>query len=212
MKKVLIIAVLMVVALIQSNCSKSDDMETIELLGQENYVLPINDFIPDSLQSKIEVQVDTMPKGYIPCSIEGEYVISPTKFCYSNFIDLNDTQEIHFRVTNQHNRTAHVELHEGSTVVTDTAYIMGNGQNFTLYFKEKRTRSFFGQNESVLDRSVIITGEKTEAGIKDLMFTTIILAAEQGDNPLVGTFRPGWYFIYKDRDGLSENCDWFDNN
>lgn len=34
----------------------------------------------------------------------------------------------------------------------------------------------------------------------------------QGQNPFVGSFIPGWYFIYKDQDGLAENCDWFDNN
>ena len=208
MKKLLIVIALLAVVLTHTNCNKSDDNTTIVLLGTEHYVKPIAEFIPGSLQTTIDYRLGTMPEGFFPCCVEGEYVISPTKFCYSNFVDLSNSNDIHFRISNQHNRVAKVEINEGGTVVTDTAYLMGHGQFFTLYLKEIRQQ----YKSSAIERSVIIKGEKTDDGIKDLMIATIVLDASQGQNPFVGSFIPGWYFIYKDQDGLAENCDWFDNN
>lgn len=206
--RVLLCFILLAMVLSFTDCNKSDDNVSIVLIGKEDYVLPVEDFIPDSLQTTIDYRLGTMPVGFFPCCVEGEYVISPTKFCYSNFVDLSNGNDIHFRISNQHNRVAKVELNEGGTVVTDTAYLMGHGQFFTLYLKENRQQ----YKSSAIERSVIIKGEKTDDGIKDLMIATIVLDASQGQNPFVGSFIPGWYFIYKDQDGLAENCDWFDNN
>lgn len=195
-----------------TNCNKSNyEGDTIVLLGTESYVVPIEDMIPDSLEVKFPNYIGGIHVGYIPPNIEGEYVISKKEFCHSNFINLSDNLDVHLRITEQHNRTAKVELYEEGDVVTDTAYVMGNGQLFTLYFREFKELTLNDYTAQV-ERSVVITGEKTEEGIKDLMFGNIILNAWQGDNPFIGGFIPGWYFIYKDKDGLSENCDWFDHH
>lgn len=194
-----------------TNCSKSTyDGDTIILLGTESYVIPLNDMIPDSLKVVFPNYLGEIPEGYIPANIEGEYLISKKEFCHSNFVNLFDNLDMHLRITKQHNRVAKVEFYEGGTVVTDTAYIMGTDQSFTLYFTEEKEMLFMG-NTAKVQRCVVITGEKTDAGISNLMFGNIILKAYQGDNPFIGNFIPGWYFIYKDEDGLSENCEWFDN-
>ena len=51
--------------------------------------------------------------------------------------------------------------------------------------------------------------EKAPEGIKKLRFGSLILDASEEVNPFFGTFVPGWFFIYKDQDGLAENCHWF---
>ena len=200
MKKLLIIMALLIVAILYSNCSKNDN-ETIVLLGKEDYVLSINDFIPDSLQSQINTEMGTMPRGYIPCNVEGGYIISEMILAHTNYAEINPNMEVIFKISNQHNCVAQVEFQEGTTTFTDTAYIMGNGQYFTLYFKEKKTTSY----QTDMNRSVIISGEKTDEGIRNIQYTSIILDVEQSNNPFVVTFRPGWYFIYEDKDGLAEN-------
>lgn len=194
-----------------TNCNKNTYDETIVLLGKEAYVIPLNDLLPDTLKSKFQLHMGVMPEGYIPPNIEGEYVISPKEFTYSNFVNLFDNMDMYLRITKQHNRIATVEFYEGGTVVTDTAFIMGSGQLFTLYFKEEKGMTAYGYT-SEIERCVVITGEKADQGIKNLVFGNIILEAKQGGNPFIGNFIPGWYFIYKDKDGLSENCNWFDNN
>ena len=193
------------------SCTKENDSnDAVILLGKEAYVVPMMEMIPDSLQNKFLLQMENPPKGFIPPNIEGEYLISEKQFCHSNFVDLSDHEDMHLRITNQHNRVANVEFHEGETIYTDTAFIMGSGQRFTLYMTEQRDL-FFHTSYSVT-RCVVITGEKTADGIRGLRYGSIILAADNGGNPFLGTFMPGWYFIYKDKDGLSENCHWFDGN
>lgn len=199
-----------VVIMFMSCSKKTYDEESIILLGTESYVVPLNNFIPDSLKVTFPNNIGEIPSGYIPPNIEGEYVISQKEFCHSNFINLFDKLDMHLRISKQHNRVAKVEFDEGGTVVTDTAFIMGKDQLFTLYFYEQKNMAFYG-NSFRVDRCVVITGEKTDTGIKNLMFGNVILDAKQGENPFIGNFIPGWYFIYKDKDGLSENCDWFDH-
>lgn len=184
--------------------------DSIILLGMEEYVEPIAGFIPDTLRTHFINHFGTMPEGYIPPNIEGEYLIGRMKFCHSNHVAAGDGSNMHLRITNQHNRVAHVEFDDKGTVVVDTAFIMGNGQRFTLYFTEEKHVAI--QGEFSIKRSVFITGEKTLTGIKDLRFGSIILEANDDGNVFVGGFKPGWYFIYQDEDGISENCNWFNDN
>ena len=194
-----------------ANCQKTvEDGESVILLGKESYVVSLAEMIPDTLQIVFPSHFGNMPEGYIPPNIEGEYVISRKQFCYANLIPLHDDQDMHLRITNQHNRVANVEFYEYGTVCTDTAYIMGSGQKFTLYLTEDRETEFFGAH-CTNSRCVIISGEKTDEGIKDLRFGNIILESKENDDPYISAFIPGMYFIYKDEDGLSENCDWFDH-
>lgn len=194
-----------------TKCDKNTyEGQTIVLLGQESYVVPLDDMIPDTLEVEFKEHLGNLPEGYIPPNIEGEYVISPKKFLYSNVIDNMDSQDAHFRISKQHNRMAKVEINEGQTAVVDTAFIMGNGQNFTLYFIEHDRMEYYGMVFKT-DRCVVISGEKTDEGIRNLRMGNIILDVDQSTNPYVGVFSPGWYFIFKDGDGLAENCEWFDN-
>lgn len=210
-KNLTLLTHIFVICCVLFSCKKeSENNNSIILLGKEAYVVPMSEMIPDSLQDKFLLQMGNPAEGFIPPNIEGEYLISEKQFCFSNFVDLSDHEDMHLRVTNQHNRVANVEFHEGETIYTDTAFIMGSGQHFTLYMTEKRSMSFYA--DYTITRCVVIAGERTDQGIKNLLYGSIILAADNGGNPFLGTFTPGWYFIYKDKDGLSENYQWFNNN
>lgn len=189
-------------------CSFKPD-ETIVMLGSESYVVSMNDMAPEEWESPFLSCFEKIPDGYFPPVIEGEYRISKKQFSTSNLgYDLSDSLDMYLRVLNQHNRVASVQFFEGGTVWTDTAFIMGAEPWFTLYFKEKRALTSYGTTHTHR-RFVVFTGRKSDEGIHDLVFGSLILDAENGDDPYVGAFIPGWYFIYKDSDGLSENCDWF---
>ena len=211
MKKLAILLGFFGMCCLFGHCTKEDTFDdTVILLGKESYVIPMMEMIPDSLQDKFITQMGNPTEGFIPPNIEGEYRISEKQFCQSNFVDLMDHQDMHLRITNQHNRVATVEFHEGETIRTDTAFVMGSGRRFTLYMTEVRSMSFYA--DFTITRCVVITGEKTDQGIKNLYFGSIILDADNGGNPFLGVFTTGWYFIYKDKDGMSENCEWFGDN
>ncbi|MBQ6306143.1 MAG: hypothetical protein IJK78_06225 [Bacteroidales bacterium] len=208
MKKIIFIFCVITILYGLAGCQKDNgDGNDIILLGKELYVVPLGNILPDSLKLVFPAHFGDIPKGYIPPNIEGEYAISKKEFCHSNFIELSDTLDMHLRITYQHNRVACVELHEGSTVCTDTAFVMGSGNRFTLYMVEERNMSFYGNH--FITRCVVITGEKAEQGIKNLRFGSIILSAICDENAFIGSYKPGWYFIYCDGDGLAENCNWF---
>ena len=208
-KTVFILATAVSLLLTTTQCKKESEAgESIILLGTESYVKKLTEIIPEAWQNDFSTNYGAIPQGYIPPNIEGEYAISPKQFVYSNFIDLSNDLNMYLKVTDQHNRVATVDFYEGETLHTDTAYIMGSGQNFSLYFVEKRTLDFNGI-VSTVDRVVLITGEKTTEGIKKLRFGSMILDVREGVNPFIGTFVPGWFFICRDQDGLAENCHWF---
>lgn len=183
--------------------------DTIIFLGGETYVQSVSEIIRhDEWEHDVLSHMQNVSQGYFPPDIEGEYKISEKQFVTSNFNDLSDHQDMYLKVMDQHNRIASVLFYEGERIYTDTAYVMGDGQRFSLYFTEDR-EMVVNETAHTLRRFVIFTGEKTPQGIRDLYFGSLILDAGNGDDPFVGSFIPGWYFIYKDKDGLSENCDWF---
>lgn len=211
MKKLIFILATIALLYGLTSCHKeTGNGDDIILLGKEQYVVPLGSILPDSLKQVFPIHFGDMPEGYIPPNVEGEYVIRRKQFCHSNFIDLSDTLDMYLRITRQHNRVACVELHEGSTVCTDTVFIMGKGKSFTLYMVEERNMVFHGIH--MITRCVVITGEKTDQGIKNLRFGSIILSAVCDENTFIGSYKPGWYFIYRDGDGLAENCNWFGDN
>lgn len=118
---------------------------------------------------------------------------------------------MYLQIFNQHNRIVSVAFYEGGTVWTETAFVTGSGSRFVLYFVETRELVSYGTTHAH-DRFVLITGKLGADGIHDLHFGSMILSAYNGDDVYVGAFIPGWYFIYKDEDGLSEFCNFFDQS
>jgi hypothetical protein len=195
-------------------CSPKPD-DTIILLGPEDYFntmdVLVSGYPGQDTLAKLLTCLNEIPEGAYPPDIEGEYKISEKQFVYSNFHDLDDHHlDMYLKVEHQHNCIASVYFYEGNSVFTDTAYIMGQDPWFTLYFNEQRNMDFQGSTH-VHHRLVVITGKKSVEGIENLYFGSLILDRGVNDDPLVGSYLPGWYFVYKDSDGLSENCQWYGN-
>lgn len=148
--------------------------------------------------------------GLFPPDIMGAYKISPKQFVESNigFDFFDDDRDVLLRVFGQQNRLAKVDFSEGGVSRIDDAYVIGEGDRFTLYFTEDREMEFMGVTYRY-ERLIVITGQAASDGIRDLRFGNVILKVENGNDPLVGDFEPGWYFIYRDADGLAERGNWF---
>ena len=200
-------------------CKPGTD-DTIILFGEETGFKTMQDLMSDLSEdqqntflaklNEISGNQLTNSEGVIPPDIHGEYKISLKQFVNSNigFDFFDDNRDVLLRVFNQQNRMAKVDFYEGGVSRIDDAFVIGNGNGFTLYFTEERDMVFMGQQYEY-ERLIAITGEKANDGIRNLYFGSVILKVENGLDPLVGDFEPGWYFIYKDADGLSESGDWF---
>lgn len=193
-------------------CEPDSSTNTIVVLGDEGYVIPMRDLIPDEWEQAFFDDFGTgVDEGYYPPDIEGQYRISKKQFVTSSLdYDLSDTLDMYLKIVDQHNRVARVEFYEGGSVWTEPAYIAGTGSHFSLYFVETRELVSYGTNHAHA-RFVLITGQIAADGIHNLRFGSMILSAANGEDVYVGAFIPGWYFIYKDQDGLSEPCDFFDH-
>ena len=185
------------------SCTKNDN-STIVLLGTESYVETIIDAIPESLQTVFEQQFGEIPHGYVPPKIEGNFIVAPKQRCYSNIaywpIDVTEpNMSMHF--TNQHNSVVEINLVEATETFTDTVYVIGHDNLFTVYYQETKQIPING-NHAEMKRGIIIKGKMCDEGIKDLYFANIIMEVTGDINGVLA--QEGQFFIYKDGDGLAQ--------
>lgn len=200
------IAALFFVFFLFPACTKNDD-STIILLGTESYVEVILDAIPDSLRTTFEQHFGEIPQGYVPPKIEGLFVVAPKQRCYSNATNwpLNIVEpNLNLSFSNQHNSVVELNLAEATDTFTDTVYVVGYENKFTVYYQENKSMTI--NNDSVvLKRGIIVKGEMCDEGIKDLYFANIIMDVEGA--PEVALVEQGQFFIYKDGDGIARKED-----
>ncbi len=187
-------------------CTKNDD-STVILLGTEYYVETILEAIPDSLRTTFEQQFGKLPQGYIPPKVEGNFVVAPKQRCYSNVANwpLNVVEpNMSLCFSNQHNSVVELNLTEATETFTDTVFVIGHKNLFTVYYQESKVMTM-GDDEVVLKRGIIIKGEMCDEGIRNLYFANIVMDVV-GD---AGTalVEPGQFFIYKDGDGMARKED-----
>lgn len=184
-------------------CTKNDD-STIILLGTESYVEQITDAIPDSLRNVFEQQFGAIPRGYVPPNIEGSFVVAPKQRCYSNVTNwpLSVIEpNMYLTFSNQHNSVAEIMLAETNETITDTVYVIGHDNEFTVYYQENKVIDLV-ENQAEVKRGILIKGKMTEQGIQDFYFANIIMDVK-GDTYGV-LAKKGQFFIYKDGDGLAK--------
>lgn len=196
-----------------SSCTKNDE-NTIVVIGTEYYIDDIMTVIPDSLQTQFMAAFGEIPRGAVPPKIEGSYVVDPKTRCGSNLPDWLlqvDEPNAYLRFTRQHNGIAVLDLNESTEHVTDTVFVMGNGNKFTVYFIEDKSYQmpYNGQSYQVwMKRGIVMRGQVTANGLADFRLASIILKAEDNSNGVLTQYAPGSYFIYKDGDGTAANLDW----
>lgn len=187
-------------------CTKNSS-DTIVLLGTESYIDDILDVIPDSLRIAFDTHFGKIPQGYVPPNIEGKFVIAPKHRCYSNvtYWPLNVVERnMNLHLSNQHNSVVEIMLSEDIETFTDTVFVMGYDNMFTIYYQETKILPV-NENEISIRRGVIIKGEMCDEGIKNLYFANIIMDV-QGDYGNTVTTH-GQFYIYKDGDGLARKED-----
>ena len=188
-------------------CCTTNDDSTVILLGKESYIKEINEIIPDSVLNIIEYNTGTIHTGYIPPNIEGQYIIEHKQRLYSNVNTPWPTNVIEpnvkINIYQQHNRTCVIEIDEISSITTDTAFISGNNDYFTLYLIEDKILSYSGY-DSYITRNIIFTGEVSDNGIKNLYMSSIIIDVKDNSNGSIIQYDKGDLFIYKDSDNIAE--------
>ena len=204
---------LMAGSLMLASCTKNDE-NTIVLIGTEYYIDDILTVIPDTLQTRFFAEFGTIPEGPVPPKVEGGYVVNPKTRVASNVAGWPlQTLEpnTYLRFTGQHNGVVALDLNEATETLTDTVFVCGNGNAFSVYFTEDK-RYEIPIDETTfhvrVKRGVIMKGQVTETGLADFRFATIIMEAEDDSNGLIGQYPNGSYFIYKDGDGTAERLDW----
>ena len=207
MNKIKILILTFVFSSLFFSCTENDNT-TVVLLGKETYLKKMTEVIPDSLIGVFENYFGTIPSGYIPPNIEGEYIVSPKRRIFSNVSQDNwplDIVEPDFSMTlsRQHNRECIMQLNEASSTLTDTVYISGYDNMFSVYYTEDKTLQHSGYEHNIT-RNIILKGEITDTGIKDLKIASIIVKAYDNSNGNIIQYKSGDFFLYEDGDKFSE--------
>ena len=196
-----------------TSCTKNDT-STIVLIGTEYYIDDILSVIPDSLQTRFHSDFGGYPEGPVPPKIEGSFVINPKQRVTSNVSGwpLQAVEpNVYLRFTGQHNGIVAMDLNEATETLTDTVFVCGNGNRFTVYYIENKAYEMEVNNhvyQARMKRGVLLKGTMATNGITDLRFATIVLETEDNSGGLIGQYDKGSYFIYKDGDGTAESQEW----
>ncbi len=186
-------------------CSKEGN-DTIVFLGYENYIPDIEEVLPDSLLRIYQDSIGDFARGYIPPNIEGTFVVGPKKRVLSNNLvswPLEVVEpDLKLTFSEQHNGVAILDFSEATETHTDTVYVMGHNQDFTVYFKETKPFDYEGYHVEIT-RAIMMTGTADSLGIRNLNYADIILDIYDGSDGLIEQYPVGQYFIYKDGDGFS---------
>ena len=207
---------LVAIGIMLGSCKKSNDgPKTIALIGTEYYIgkdYSIEDIlsaIPDSHQQEFDSVFGDVPDGPIPPSIAvsdsimetdsvDSYVVNPNMLVNTNLSIPTPRQDsaVYMRFSEQHNGIMVMELYEGSLKKTDTVYVRGNNEDFTIYFVEDKSIEH-------VKRGVIMCGKVRKNGLSNFRMAFIVVDAISHEAP-----DPGSYYIYKDGDSLVERCAW----
>lgn len=196
-----------------ASCTKNDE-NTIVLIGEEPYIDDILTVIPDTLKPMFDAVFGSIPQGPVPPKIEGSFVVDPKQRVNSNVatwplsvIEPN----VYLRFSDQHNGVVAMDLNEATEQLTDTVFVMGRNQDFTIYFVEDKAYDvpFNGQSFHVkVKRGVIMKGTMNDRGMANFAIASIIMEAVDDSGGLLGQYPPGSFFVYRDGNGLAETLDW----
>ena len=200
-----------------TSCTENND-NTIVPIGTEYYIDDILTVIPDTLRESFFADFGNIPEGPIPPKIEGSYVMAPRERVASNvegwpLVLPIPENNVNFRFSEQHNGLVKMELREAENeeVLTDTVFVCGKEDDFTVYCIEEKTYEpeLNGVTYHVeLTRGIIMKGRMASDGIADFRYATIIMDSKDDFNGITASLEKGAYYIYKDGNGKAENCDW----
>lgn len=205
--------VLILFGMMMASCTKNDDT-TIVLIGEERYIDDILTVIPDSLKTVFDGAFGAIPEGPVPPKIEGSYVVDPKQRVSTNVAIWPLTliePNVYLKFSEQHNGVVTMDLNEATEQLTDTVFVMGHDNDFTVYFIENKSYDvpFNAQSFHVrVKRGVIMKGTASASGLSNFKIASIIMEAEDNSQGVMEQYAPGSFFVYRDGNGLAESFDW----
>ena len=204
-------ALFLAVGLAWVSCTKNEQT-TIVPIGTEDYIDDIFSVVSDSAFWDF---FGDIYEGPIPPKIEGSYLVAPKLRTATNAfgVPVGVTEpNVNLRFSHQHNGIANMEMNEATENVTDTVFVMGNGQHFTVYFIENKVIDDFPYQDLTyrvtIRRGVVMTGtvDTVAKGLARFRMATIVL--ETSSQPEGVPLQPvGTYYIYQDGDGFAKQLD-----
>lgn len=190
-----------------------NDEEIIELNG---YITPwdtdderLESVVPADILEKLD---DHMPiySGVNPPNVEGVYYIDPfvAVYCEDNGFAPGEKANSYFiRFINQNENYNTLDYEEASASGNSSgagkgAFISGSGDNFTAFFN---TIGKEDDGVTVFKTALVISGTKTDSGIKNLYYSFVMVEKEDPNDHLM---EEGVYRVFKDEDGMSVNTTW----
>ena len=214
-KKKIILGLWLLLAggMVLTSCTKNDE-STIVLIGTEYYIDDILSVIPDSVQTRFFSDFGSIPEGPVPPKIEGSYVMGPKQRVASNVVGwpLQVVEpNVYLRFSGQHNGIVAMDLNDATANFTDTVFVCGNNNAFTVYFIENKAYEIAVDNHTYhvrMKQGVVMKGQVADDGLLNFRYATIVMEAEDDSNGQIEQYGKGSYFIYKDGDGKALLQEW----
>ena len=224
-RKLLLVAFLLLSQLFTS-CLKDED-RTIVLFGEEGYIKGFQEVFGMAANSNMDV--DTL--GIMPPDVRGEFEFACRETVYpSEFESPEDT--VYFRfgdgengadyLHGQHHMIVHCDIKipgldlNAATFRTDTAYVRGSGNFFTVYLQreeEVRTHYLGHMVRYMLTQEIAISGKRT-GGQSDITDAQLALYNKDIQVRNVDELEPevvdainsmkGKLFVFRDSDHLTK--------
>ncbi len=212
-RRIRLVVLVLLGAFLLSSCTKNDDT-TIVLIGEELYIDDILTVIPDTLKPVFDGVFGSIPEGPVPPKIEGSYVVDPKQRVSTNVEGWPLTviePNVYLKFSEQHNGVVTMDLNEATEQLTDTVFVMGHNEDFTVYFVEDKSYDVpFGEQSFHVrvKRGIIMKGTTSSNGLSNFKIASVIMEAEDNSQGVLGQYSPGSFFVYRDGNGLAENFEW----
>lgn len=172
--------------------------------SDETIVLPvINRCIPHHVISAglLDTIKEYMPiyEGATPPEVGGEYYVAPLKLVYSTDVFEGEFHDLRWSADSLDgwNRTRFTEHQGNADGIGREAYVIGSGDNFTLFTLEESTDTVAGWQCRMI---TLVSGTMVATGVSNLHYA-ILLLDKQDDNGIL--IAPDDYRIFADGDGIS---------
>ncbi len=168
----------------------------------------LDDVVPEDIQIELGTHMPIY-KGVNPPDVTGVYFIDPMAavYCEDYYFDPGDLvfSEV-IRFYNQDMKRNTLDYSEysesGNTYLNgEGCFISGSGDYFTVFFNT------YGESNGVpIKTAMVISGEKTYSGIKDLYYAFIMV--DDGGDPYEELMEEGVFRVFEDADGIAVNTSW----
>lgn len=192
-----------------SSCLKEGD--TTVLVNDPQEIPFIIDYLPEDLLLMFgENHVyfgDQPPRVDLEFKSQHEFVATNLQPPYAPQVGGLSPIIYYHKLTQQYLQVANyisMNSEETHCRLVSPVYLTGRGNDFTIYYYEAP------QTEGSPEHAVLMSGTRTDHGIKDFRYGYKILRYNDSVVPPMA-YPANSIFVFKDWDGMAEACSWFDD-